>query len=183
MYVIYRLGLSLAVACALSAGLAGSADASCIAPVVADLVQRADVIAYGRITATGFTGSPLTFRPSTLYKGKVEGGAVTVQAGPSSGAGATSVDYRAAGGSDHTLYLRRSGDLIATDACSGSHPGYPTAQELAVFGHGAPAEGGSDALADLLDQPWVTPAIAVGVLGLASLLFVVTRRRRVTVAR
>lgn len=53
---------------------------------------------------------------------------------------ATSIDYQMEHGSDHTLYLKQ--DLVtrrsSTDACSGSHPGAPTADEERLFGPGRP---------------------------------------------
>lgn len=67
--------------------------------------------------------------------------------GPSAeeGAGgptATSIDYQMEHGSDHTLYLKQ--DLVtrrsSTDACSGSHPGAPTAYEERLFGPGRPPD-------------------------------------------
>lgn len=132
MDLMYRSAIALAAALTLMAGLAGVAEASCLVPVVTDQIQRADVIAFGRITATSFNGSQLTFRATVVYKGTLPGGAVSVQTGPSSGGGATSVDYRAPAGDGHTLYLRRSGAELATDACSGSHPGAPGSQERTV---------------------------------------------------
>ena len=125
--------------------LAQPAAASCIQQDLASQIARAEVIAHGRVVSVGSGGGPLVFQPTTVYKGALEGGPVTVQNGPGAGT-ATSVDYRAAAG-EHVLYLVGSGRSFSTNDCSGSHPGGPTADEARLLGAGTPAPAGDGGLA------------------------------------
>lgn len=169
-----RIALAILATLTLSFALRVTAVASCIAPVLSEQIDRADVIAYGRVTAVGFGGAPLTFRPSVAYKGTVPSGSASVQVGPSNGVGATSVDYRVAAGTDQTLYLHHVGGSFATDSCSGSHEGPPTPQEARALGPGRPIDGASGIFGDLSDQPWFLPAV-VGGLGTILMVGLATR--------
>ena len=135
----------------LSFGVLGSlavrgqpAAASCIQQDLAAQIARAQVIAHGRVVSVGSGGGPLVFQPTTIYKGALEGGPVTVQNGPGEGA-ATSVDYRAAVG-EHVLYLLGNGRSFSTNDCSGSHSGGPIADEVRLLGAGTAAPAGTGGL-------------------------------------
>jgi len=108
-----------------STAFAASAAASCVAPNLADQVARADVVAYGTVVRPiGLPFFPpartIRFRVDRVLKGTAQL-EMDVTIGPG-GTAVTSVDYQADDGTAHTLYLRRTGDAYATDACSGSHP-------------------------------------------------------------
>ena len=123
-----------------STAFAAWATASCVEPNLADQVARADVIAYGTVirpAALPFfpPARQVRFRVERVLKGTGYP-EMEVAIGPG-GSAATSVDYQADDGTAHTLYLRRTGDAYATDACSGSHPGQPNADETALLGGGA----------------------------------------------
>jgi len=139
----YALTLAMLVLGSLAA-LARPAAGSCIQQDLAAQIARADVIAYGRVVSVGTGGGPLVFRATTIHKGTLDGGTVTVQNGPSTGV-ATSVDYRAAAG-DHVLYLQGSGRSFTTNDCSGSHSGPPTPDEIRLLGAGTAAPAGDDGL-------------------------------------
>jgi hypothetical protein len=117
--------------------------ASCAPPApVADNAARAVAVVHGTVTGVG-SGS-LTLQVDRVLKGSV-GTTVVVFLGPGRGgaggtAVATSVDYAAAVGTEHVLYLIRGDDgQLETNACIGSHAGPPTADEVAFFGAGTPA--------------------------------------------
>ena len=126
------------------AALATPAVGSCAEPDLMAQIARADVIASGRVVSVGPGGGPLVFRAVAVFKGALDGGAVSVQNGPSDGI-ATSVDYRAATG-EQVLYLQGSGRGFSTNACSGSHPGPPTADERRLLGPGTPVPPGDGGL-------------------------------------
>jgi hypothetical protein len=124
----------------------GAANASCVQPNLPDQMARADVIAYGSVSRPAQLpifppAREVRFRVERVLKG-VAAAEMNVAIGPDVGASgpggsvATSVDYKADDGTAHTLYLRRTGDQYGTDACSGSHPGAPTAEETALLGGG-----------------------------------------------
>ncbi len=165
--------LGLAVLCWIALG-ASPARASCIQQTTDDEIARADVIAYGRVTAVGPGGGPLTFRPATVFKGTLAG-SVSVDNGPSLGR-ATSVDYRAEAG-EHVLYLVRTGSGFTTNDCSGSHPGPPTADELRLLGAGAAVPAAPDPSPLEGFAPLVPPLIGLAVL-LAVALLLARRRAR-----
>lgn len=134
----------LLAALALGALQAAPALASCAAPEpVAQRAARADAVVYGRATAfTDRSRRQVSVDVERVLKGLVPA-QIVVGIGPDAGggAGATSVDYAIEPGSVHTLYLRREGPAaFRTDACSGSHPGGPVADEVAAFGSGSPPE-------------------------------------------
>lgn len=140
--------VALLIVPAVTVMLLAPAAASCAPPApVADNAARAVAVVHGTVTRVG-DGS-LTLRVDRVLKGSV-GGTVVVFVGPGrGGAGgtsvATSVDYAAAVGSDHVLYLIRGDDgALETNACIGSHAGPPNAAETALFGAGTspgPATG------------------------------------------
>ncbi len=173
--------IASALACALVAlVVAGSAaNASCVQPNLADQVARADVIAYGIVSRSIQLpifppARQVRFRPEGVLKG-IAAAEMNVAIGPDGGA-ATSVDYRADDGTAHTLYLRRTGDGYSTDACSGSHPGPPTAEETALLGGGG--------LSVVLDHPpasWALPVFVAVLVALAAVAVLLWRRRRRTV--
>lgn len=140
--------LLMVVAVIAISGLVGSAsDASCIAQQsIKEVADRADAVVFARVE--GFEGPPggppgrFGFvRVERVYKGSAYG-RIGVGIGPESGSGgispaATSIDYQMSTGTAHTLYLKQHAPAgYTTDACSGSHPGPPTAEEEAFFGPG-----------------------------------------------
>lgn len=162
------LGLALGLA-----GLAGTpvaALASCLPPSLPDQIARAEVIVYGTVTETRQTFAPaggtIKFRPERVLKGTLTS-VVEVHLGPSRGGAVTSVDYTAATrGEGHTLYLRRAdGGAYETDACSGSHPGAPTAEEEKALGGGTLVAAASE------DGP--SPALVAALVALMALAGVV----------
>ncbi len=168
--------VALALALAGLGVLAAPARASCIQQTQADQMARADVIAYGRVTSVDRGGGSLTFQALTVYKGDTGPDRITVAIGPGPRGNnvATSVDYRADPG-DHLLYLQRAASGYATNDCSGSHPGAPSADELRLL---APTGGtvltyrpAPDA-SDRLSGPVVAAIVAAAVAA-----FVVVRRR------
>lgn len=111
----------------------GTADASCLQQTLTEHAQRAEVVAFGTVSA----GS---FEIKQVLKGEASG---TVQVRFGEGGGVvTSIDYMHEDG-EHTLYLTRDGSGYATNACTGSHPGVPTAEERAFFGAGEVTSGGT----------------------------------------
>jgi hypothetical protein len=156
--------------------------ASCVEPNLADQVARADVIAYGTVMRpVGLPFFPpartIKFRVDRVLKGTAQF-EMDVTIGPG-GAAVTSVDYQADDGTAHTLYLRRTGDAFATDACSGSHPGQPSAEETALLGQGG--------LRIVTDHPtnWAPP-LSIGVIMFAAaaiVAFLGLRRRRPNLGR
>ena len=80
---------SLWIAALLGALGTSPASASCVVPVLADQIARADVIAYGSVASVAQLlsfppRSVLRFRIERLYKGEASG-EVQVSAGPSDG--------------------------------------------------------------------------------------------------
>jgi hypothetical protein len=131
--------VKVAVIVLLLATATSPANSSCVQPVLADQIARADVIAYGTVTSSGQLlsfppQSVFRFRVERLYKGDASG-EVRVAGGPVAGA-VTSVDYRAEDGTTHTLYLRRADAGFVTDSCSGSHTGAATVEEKQALGEG-----------------------------------------------
>ena len=114
----------------------------------------------------------------TVYKGSVPD-RISVRVGPEipglgpGQTGATSVDYSAAPGTSHTFYLSQHAPAgFSTNACSGSHEGEPTAEELAVLGtprRPAAGAGGPGSITDL-DRGLAASAIVL-VLALTYLAF------------
>ena len=144
MPVLRSVLVALVVASA--AGLTATAAlASCIGPQsVSEYAERAEAIVYGRVTgAEGPPGIPARYvfvQVGRVLKGRVVA-PIGVSVGPDlgPGAGATSVDYTMERGTDHTLYLKKNAPAgYTTDACSGSYPGAPTADEERLFGPGGP---------------------------------------------
>ena len=166
-----------------STAFVARATASCVEPNLADQVARADVIAYGTVirpTALPFLppARQVRFRVERVLKG-TGNPEMDVAIGPGGGA-ATSVDYRADDSTAHTLYLRRTGDAYATDACSGSHPGQPNAEETALLGGGA--------FRVVTDHPmnWalsVSIGVAILLAAVAVVAFLVLRRPRPNLGR
>ena len=140
------LGFALSGAMAFSSGVALG---SCAQPDVAAQIAGADAIVVGTITETRQTfvaaGGVVRFRPERVLKGGLTN-EVQIYLGPSHGGAITSVDYTAVvRGERHTLYLRDVGDgSFVTNACSGSHPGEPTADEEKRLGAGTLVAGATD---------------------------------------
>ncbi len=136
-----------------SLALGRVADASCAPPEpLPQRIARADAVVFGRVVA--FEGGPIANRRALIvavqrvYKGSAVD-RIFVSAGPGGEGGgapgrvvATSVDYSAEQGSEHTFYLKQHSPAgFSTDACSGSHEGDLTADERAALGAGtAPAQ-------------------------------------------
>jgi len=147
-----RSALLVAFALCAAMPLGGvTASASCVQQDVAAQIAGAQVIVVGTVTETRQTfvaaGGVIKFRPERLLKGALAS-EVQVYLGPSHGGnGVTSVDYTAVvRGERHTLYLRDAGDgSFETNACSGSHPGEPTADEEKLLGTGTLVAGATDA--------------------------------------
>jgi len=145
------------LAASLALGL--NADASCAPPEpVAQRVARADAVVWGTVSR-GVAHDRRTFFVSvnTVYKGSVPA-QISLRVGPEipgqgpGQAGATSVDYAAAPGTAHTFYLKQQAPAgFSTDACSGSHEGEPSAEELAVLGTPRPPEAGAGAPGSVTD--------------------------------
>lgn len=158
--------------------LSAAAEASCAPPEpLQQRIDRADAIVFGRVMSFEgqFGPGPFANRRALIvavqrvYKGNAVD-RIFVAAGPGGEGGgapgqvvATSVDYQAEQGSDHTFYLKQHAPAgYGTNACSGSHAGDLYADERAVLGAGsapgrAPGGGGSATDVDRL--------IAVAVLG------------------
>ena len=145
------------LAASLALGL--NADASCAPPEpVAQRVARADAVVWGTVSR-GVAHDRRTFfvTVNTVYKGSVPA-QISLRVGPEipgqgpGQAGATSVDYAAAPGTAHTFYLKQHAPAgFNTDACSGSHEGEPSAEELAVLGTPRPPEAVGRALGSVTD--------------------------------
>lgn len=162
-----------------SLGLGASpALASCAPPApTAENAGRAEAVVYG--TVTDASGGAITLRVDRVLKGSA-GASVRVFVGPGRGgsggsAVATSIDYQAAVGSDHVIYLQRAADgQLETSACNGSHAGPPTAEETALFGAGSspapsPAPAAPGAVYGTPSLPQV-PAAAWAALALVAVL-------------
>lgn len=178
MTLLRRFGLTLA-ATALAIDLGGAAAmASCAALDLAEQVKGADIIAVGVVTETRQSFAPaggvIHFRAERLLKGSLSS-EIEVYLGPSHGGAVTSVDYAAAvQGERHTLYLRAvEGGAYETNACSGSHPGEPTADELRVLGAGTAVS-----VAPSAPSLPILPLAAAALLGSAAIAFVLRRRPR-----
>ena len=150
----FRGRMPLALFAALAATASGlvltvGADASCAPPEpLPQRIARADAIVFGRVMS--FEGGPLANKRALIvavqrvYKGSAVD-RIFVSAGPGGEGGgapgqvvATSVDYQAEQGSEHTFYLRQHAPAgYSTDACSGSHPGDLDPQERAALGAGS----------------------------------------------
>src|SRR5688572_4483615 len=158
-----------AAAAAVSSGLAlgDVAEASCAPPEpLPQRIAHADAVVFGRVVS--FDGGPIANRRALIvavqrvYKGNAVD-RIFVSAGPGGEGGgapgqvvATSIDYQAEQGSEHTSYLKQHAPAgYSTDACTGSHPGDLDAEERAGCGPGAApglARGGVGA---------ATPAVSV----------------------
>ncbi|MGI8878560.1 MAG: hypothetical protein ACR2G8_08120 [Candidatus Limnocylindria bacterium] len=159
------------IAASLGSGL--MAEASCAPPdPVAQRVERADAVVWGTVVGDGggllSDRRSLRVRVQTVYKGSVPA-QVTVRMGPEipnpgpGQVGVTSVDYAAAPGSSHTLYLKQHApDGFSTDACSGSHEGEPTTEETTVLGAPRVPERGPGVPGSTTD---LDRALAAGAIG------------------
>lgn len=163
---------------ALGAVLIGAqpAAASCAPQTLADATARADVVAFGTVTSVRMTfaaaGGVVTFRPERVLKGTLTR-SVQVYLGPTHGGAVTSVDYQAAAPQPHTLYLRDANDgSYETDACSGSHPGTPSAEEVRALGQGS--------VVSVVDPPMLAPYVVAGIaiVLIAVIALIALRARR-----
>ena len=154
MRVLAAIGVLMA-----SVALGAAADASCAPPEpVAQRVARADAVVWGTVSG-GVAHDRRTFSLSvkTVYKGSVPA-QISVRIGPEipgqgpGQGGATSVDYATAPGTAHTFYLKQHAPAgFSTDACSGSHEGEPSAEELAALGAPRSPDGGAGAPGSVTD--------------------------------
>lgn len=185
-----RIALSLTVA-AMALGLAAAAAtalASCAPPPpLPERIGGTDVVAHGIVTA--FEGGPLANRRALVvrlervYKGSAPA-MVKVSAGPGGEGGgapgtvvATSVDYQADLGTDHTFYLKRRAPAeFSTDACSGSHPGPPTDEEVRLLGAGQLPEPGPPGVAEVTGSD--VALVALGLLVALALMVGLVRFAR-----
>lgn len=154
--------LALATLSGLLLAEAQPALASCAAPAtLAENAARAVAVVHGTVTAT--TAGAATVRVDRVLKGAVAP-TITVFLGPARPAGAvgigavSSVDYPAKVGTEHVFYAIRGDDgQLETNACIGSHPGAPSADENAYFGAaGSPPETAGPPAA--VDAAATTPA-------------------------
>lgn len=171
-----RHGAVLLATLVASIVLSLAAEASCAPPEpLPQRIARADAVVFGRVMS--FEGGPIANKRALIvsvqrvYKGSAVD-RIFVSAGPGGEDGgaagqvvATSVDYQAEQGSEHTLYLKQHAPAgYSTNACSGSHPGDLTADERAALGIGTAPDrtpGGAGSATD------VDRLIAVAVLGAA----------------
>jgi hypothetical protein len=189
MSVARVLAASLVVGLA-SLTTATGALASCIQQTLAEQAERADAIVYGRVT--GMEGPPgIPARFVFVDVERVLKGSVVAQIGVAIGPGAeggvssaptaTSVDYPMDRGTDHTLYLKQTAPAgYETNACSGSHPGPPTADEERLFGAGrAPdrAPTGLDSATDA-DRAIAAAVTLIALAGGAGAIVFAMRSRR-----
>lgn len=174
-----RVAFAAALA-AVASGLAldDVAEASCAPPEpLPQRIARADAVVFGRVVS--FEGGPIANKRALIvavervYKGSVAG-QIFVSAGPLGEGGgapgqvvATSIDYQAERGTEHTFYLKQHAPAgFSTDACSGSHPGDLDSDERAALGAGgAPdrAPGGAGSATDI-DRA-IAAAVILAVLG------------------
>lgn len=171
------------------------AAASCAPPAsVEENAERAVAVVYGRVTER--TDHTITVEVERVLKGSADG-TIVVLLGPGRDGAFTSVDYSGsermgeapAIGSDHVLYLVEGQDgALETNACGGSHPGPPAADEEAYFGSGEPSDataepstvggaGQSTGTGGAASQAALMLA-ALAVLGLALLAMLLSARRR-----
>lgn len=150
------------------------ADASCALPEpLPQRIARADAVVFGRVVS--FEGGPVANRRALfvtverVYKGSAVD-RIFVSAGPGGEGGgapgtvvATSVDYTAELGSEHTFYLKQHSPAgFSTDACSGSHEGDLTAEERAALGAGRAPDRAPGGVGSATDTDRL---IALGALG------------------
>ena len=164
------------VVCSLALGR--SVGASCAPPEpLQQRIARADAVVFGRVVS--FEGGPIANKRALIvavqrvYKGSVAG-QIFVSAGPLGEGGgapgqvlATSIDYQAERGSEHTFYLKQHAPAgFSTDACSGSHPGDLDSDERAVLGAGSAPDRtpGGAAAATGLDRA-IAAAVILAALG------------------
>lgn len=165
-----------------------AADASCAPPApLAERIAGADAIVHGTVAAfEGGSPRSLMVEVRRVYKGRVVG-LIFVAAGPGGEGGgpapaATSVDYQAARGTDHTFYLTQHAPAgFSTNACEGSHAGPPGAEELAALGDGTAPERGATGVSGATDAERALAMLAV-VAAIALGAAVVWRTRRRTAA-
>lgn len=162
----------LVVVSSLAIGLV--ADASCAPPEpLPQRIARADVIVYGQVVA--FEGGPIANRRALIVEvARVHKGiayqVVFVSAGPGGEGGgapgqvvATSVDYTADIGMAHTFYLKQIAPAgFSTDACSGSHPGDLSAEELAALGPGQAPDRTPGGVGSATDADRLLAAVVLG---------------------
>lgn len=184
-----RLMGAVTVLALLIALLPGTAGASCIRTTPEQQASSAAAIVYGKIARLeqppgGGTYTIVTVL--TTFKGNPSNPLLIYS---QSGAGmATSVDYNMAAGEEHTLYLMPGQDATyySVNACTGSHPGQPTAEELKVLGAGKaapppgqppriPGDPGASAPVRIL-IPWI--AMGVAFTAILAALFVPRLLRR-----
>lgn len=180
-----RVALALAVAIGLLLATPQVARGSCSAPVLADQIRRAELIATGVVTAVALGGNPITFRPSVIYRGTLSAGPVIVRIGPRLegasnpfGLVHSTVDYKADASTMHTLYLHRTGSELGTDSCSGSHPGLASGAEISALGPGQTLDSDAGPLAQLFDQPATIPLLLYLVVSIILVLVIVVLRSR-----
>jgi hypothetical protein len=156
--------------------------ASCAPPAsIADNAARASAVVHGTVTDTG--QGAFTLGIDQVFKGQV-GTPLRIFVGPSRGAALTSVDYSAASGSNHMLYLIRGTDgELETNACIGSHPGPVTPDELAYFRVAiSPAPASPDVLRVVVNghPPSALEIVAVpaAIVLVLSLSVLILRRRQ-----
>ncbi|MBM4435180.1 MAG: hypothetical protein FJ028_08790 [Chloroflexi bacterium] len=92
--------------------------------------------------------------------------------------GVTSVDHSAKPGEDHTLCPRQNAPGgYATDACAGSHPGAPTAEEAAYFGAGRPQDRAPGAITEATGTDRAVAAVATLAAAAAAAIAIAYARR------
>jgi len=179
----------LAMTPVLVLALALPAAASCRPPEpVSENAARAVLVVHG--TVTGVDSGAVIFRVDQVLKGSAAS-TLRVFVGPGregSGGGiaATSVDYSATVGTDHVLYvIKGENGQLETNACTGSHPGAPSAEETALFGPGSspdPTSGLISTIPGGADTPfgWADPWAVVAALAVLVATIILGRRALVS---
>jgi hypothetical protein len=171
-----RAFLAILLVMWLTLGGTSPAASSCAAPAtIADNAARAAVVVYGTVTGVG--AGAITVRVDRVLKGDART-PLRVFVGPGRGGAftpvATSVDYAAAVGTDHVLYVVRGTDgELETNACGGSHAGPPDDKERAFFGVGTTAVPEPDQTA-----VWAIALLALGTLALAVSIQAISAARK-----
>lgn len=162
--------------------------ASCIQQSVSEQAGRADAVVYVRVLSLEGSpvGPPSRFafvQVERVLKGSVAD-RIGVGLGPGSEAGgaggpvATSIDYQMQRGTDHTLYLKQHAPAgYTTDACTGSHPGPPNAEEEGIFGAGKPPDRSPSGVGGSTDQDRMIAAAVTAIAIVAGIGAIVYARR------
>lgn len=159
----------------------GSVAASCAVSSLGEHVAMAQYIVQGTVSAVDQRSKETYYVVDLerVYKGQPRNPLVVYM-----GSGrnmSSSVDFPLSNGVEYTLYLRINQDgYYQTSACTGSHKGKPTAEELQLLGDGQapPAPQPLESEASGFGLRFWIPFIALGaaVGGMGAVLWSVRRR-------